>query len=96
MVANITCSKCDQKGHYSKDCPNSAGTGPMPDQTLSLLTYSHHTMVTKRVTASHAVSQYSLMTILRAFKGKTDKLTIKENISTITLKARFYSITNNN
>ena len=33
LLANITCSKCSQNGHYRKDCPSSAGTGPLPDKT---------------------------------------------------------------
>ena len=35
--------KCGQKGWYGKDCPNSTGTGPVPDQ---ILTYSPLTTVT--------------------------------------------------
>ena len=29
MNQHITCFKCRQKGYYRKDCPNSAGTGPV-------------------------------------------------------------------
>ena len=35
-LANITCCKCGQIGHHRKDCPNSAGTSPVADQTLSM------------------------------------------------------------
>ena len=35
-VANITSYKCGHKGYYWKDCPNSVGTSPMPNQTLSI------------------------------------------------------------
>ena len=35
-LANLTCHKCGQKGHYRKDCPSSAGTGPVLDHTLMI------------------------------------------------------------
>ena len=45
-VANITFFKCSQTGHYRKDYPNSARTSPVPDQNLSMPSYSLPTTVT--------------------------------------------------
>ena len=67
MICNINKYKCNPLrqqrvalqhviGHYAKDCPNSTGTGPAPDQTLP---YSAPTTVTETVTASYSVSKFS-------------------------------------
>ena len=62
-LENITCIKCSQKGHYRKDCSNSACTSPVPDQTSTIQTYCLPTMVSQTVTASYALLQNSLVTI---------------------------------
>ena len=49
-LSYLTCFKCNQKGNYRKDCPNSTGTSPVPDQSSSMPTYSPLTMVTQTVT----------------------------------------------
>ena len=61
-LANITCSKCGQKGHFRKENPNSIGTSPVPDQTSI---YSAPTTMTQMATASYVVPQSILVTILK-------------------------------
>ena len=36
--ATITCFTCSHKGHYRKDCLDSAGTRPFPNQLSSMQT----------------------------------------------------------
>ena len=56
-----------KKGHYRKDCPNSAATSPRPDQYMQAQPYSPPTTVTQTITASYAVPQPSFETILKEF-----------------------------
>ena len=64
-LANITCYTCGQNGHYRKDCPSSAGTSLVPDQTLTKPMYSPPTTVEQMVTVPFAVPQSSLVAILK-------------------------------
>ena len=59
-LANVTCFKYGQKGHYRKDCPNSAGTSLLPDKTSSMQNCSPPTTVIQTVTSLYAVPQSSL------------------------------------
>ena len=61
----ITSHTCDQKCHYRKDCPSSAGTSPVSDQPLTTLVYSAPTSVTQMVPASYSALHSSLVTLLK-------------------------------
>ena len=64
-MVNIACFKCGPKAYYGKDCPISSTTSPVPDQSLTKPMNSPPTTVIQMVTASYAVSQSSLVTILK-------------------------------
>ena len=46
-LTNITCNKCSQKAYYRKDCPSSAGTSLVPENSLTMPRYSPPTTVTR-------------------------------------------------
>ena len=72
-LANIMCFKCGQKVYYRKDC----GTSPMSDQTWSMPTYSHPTLVT----TSFSIAQSSLATTLKELaKVKHKNCQLKNNL----------------
>ena len=79
------------KGHYRKDCPNSTGTSPVPDQTS---TYKPPTTVTQTLRPSYAVPQSSLVTILEGVSGsKAGQSTIEKEYSANTTKTNSSSCT---
>ena len=61
-VTTITCYKCGWKSLCRKDCPSLTCTIPVPDQNP---TCSPPTTVKQTVTASYAVLQSTLVTILK-------------------------------
>ena len=72
--------KCRYKGNYREDCLKSAGRSQALDHNTPVESHSLSKIVTQTVAASYAVSQSSLVTILKILKRPNTNCQLRKNV----------------